>query len=204
VDILHMRDSDFVTSEVTPHNLLLDEADFVRLGPVAKVMPPLRPRTDVDAVQKALSEGTIDIVATDHAPHTPDEKAAGQGDIHKAPGGIAGAQTFLPVMMRLVDDGLLDFARLVEVCAAAPARMFSLFPRKGALDVGSDADFVVVDPKRPMVIRNDNQLSKAAATPFDGLAVSATPVSTYLRGIPIVQDGKVVGRPLGRFLAPVR
>jgi dihydroorotase len=202
VAVLSACRSHQVTAEVTPHNLLLDEAVLIALGPAAKVAPPLRSRTDVEAMQKALADRVIDIVATDHAPHAPAEKAAGLDDIRKAPGGFAGVQTLLLTMLRMIDDGLLDYPRLVEVCAEGPARAFGLAPRKGSLGVGSDADFVVVHPNGPMVIRNEDQLSNAKSTPFDGLAVSATPISTYLRGRMIMQNGRVVEPPFGRFLAP--
>jgi dihydroorotase len=191
-----------ISAEVTPHNLTLDEADFLRLGPVAKVAPPLRPRSDVEAVRRALADGALDVAASDHAPHHPDEKAQGTDDIWKAPGGFPGVQTLLPLMLRLVYDGLIDHARLVQVCCAAPARLFGLYPRKGTLQVGADADVAIVDPARPMTIRSEDQLSKARNVPFDGLRVSATPVLACLRGTVVMRDGRPVGPPTGRFVRP--
>ena len=191
-----------MTAEVTPHNLTLDEAAFLRLGPVAKVAPPLRAAEDIDAVRRALADGTLDVVASDHAPHHPDEKAAGRDDIWKAPGGFPGVQTLLPLMLRLVDDGLIDHRRIVQACCAGPARLFGLYPRKGTLQVGADADVVIVDPARPMTIRNDDQLSKARNVPFDGLIVSATPMLVCLRGAVIMRDGRPVGTATGRFARP--
>jgi dihydroorotase len=191
-----------VTAEVTPHNLTLNEDDFFRLGVVAKIAPPLRPAADVAAVRRALAERVLDVVATDHAPHHRDEKAAGGDDIWKAPGGFPGLQTFLPLMLKLVADGVIDYPRLVQACAATPARLFGLYPRKGALKVGSDADFVIVDPARPMMIRNEDQLSKARDVPFDGMTIPATPVLACLRGNVIMRDGKPVGSAIGGFLKP--
>lgn len=195
---------DGVTAEVTPHNLVLDEDTLIRLGPVAKIAPPLRPAADVAAVRRALADGLLDMVATDHAPHHPDEKAAGEDDIWKAPGGFPGVQTFLPLMLRLVADGVLDYPRLVAACCENPARTFGLFPRKGALVVGSDADFVLVDPARPMTIRNADQLSKAQRVPFDGMTIPASPVLACLRGEAIMRDGRPVGPARGIFVAPGR
>jgi dihydroorotase len=200
--VLRALRTDLVTAEVTPHNLVLDEADFVRLGVVAKVAPPLRGPADVAALRAALAAGALDVVATDHAPHHPDEKAAGAGDIWKAPGGFPGVQTFLPLMLRLVEQGVIDHAALVRTCCAGPARLFGLYPRKGALQVGSDADLVLIDPGRPFTIRDEDQQSKARNVPFAGLIVGATPVLACLRGTVIMREGRTVAPPIGRFLRP--
>ncbi|HYJ44350.1 MAG TPA: dihydroorotase family protein, partial [Xanthobacteraceae bacterium] len=114
-------------------------------------------------------DGALDVIATDHAPHHPDEKARAIDDIWKGPGGFPGVQTFLPLMLKLVEEGVLDYPRLVQICCATPARVFGLYPRKGSLQIGSDADFVIVDPSRPMTIRNQDQFSKARNVPFDGM-----------------------------------
>lgn len=202
LSVLQGLRGDTVTAEVTPHNLILDEDDFLRLGPVAKVAPPLRARRDRDAMQRALSAGSLDVVATDHAPHHPDEKAAGKDDIWKAPGGFPGLQTFLPLMLRLVEQGVLDYPGLVRTCCANPARLFGLYPRKGALKIGSDADLVIIAPNRPMTIRNADQVSKARQTPFAGLTIGSSPVYTYLRGRLIMRDGQPVRTTIGRFVRP--
>jgi len=151
-------------------------------------------------LQQALASGVLDVVATDHAPHHPDEKAAGADDIWKAPGGFPGVQTFLPVMLRLVQQGAFDYSCVVRTCCANPARLFGLYPRKGALQVGSDADLVVVDPNKQMTIRNEDQLSKAKLAPFHGLTVSAMPTLACLRGTVIMRDGRPTAPPIGQFL----
>jgi dihydroorotase len=202
--ILAALRTETITTEVTPHNLTLTEADFVRLGPVGKVAPPLRPQTDVAALRRALAGHVLDVVATDHAPHHPDEKAAGAADIWKAPGGFPGVQTFLPMMLKLVADGVIDYPALVRLCCATPARLFGLYPRKGALSVGSDADFVIVDPSRPFTIRNEDQKSKARNVPFAGLTIPATPILAGLRGRVIMRDGQPIGAAVGEFLRPGR
>jgi dihydroorotase len=189
-----------VTTEVTPHNLTLTEADYLCLGPVAKIAPPLRSPADVAALRRALTDGVLDVIATDHAPHHPDEKAAGLTDIWKAPGGFPGVQTFLPVMLKLVADGAINYPTLVRLCCAAPARRFGLYPRKGALQIGSDADVVIIDPHRPMTVQNAQQISKARNVPFDGLVVPATPLLACLRGQVIMRDGHPVGPALGEFV----
>ena len=193
-----------LSSEVTPHNLTLDETELIRHGPVAKVAPPLRWSADIQAVRSALRDGTIGIVATDHAPHLPEEKHAGVLDIWKAPGGFPGVQTLLPLMLRLVDEGALDYPGLVRACCEGPSRLFGIYPGKGALEVGSDADIVIVDPSKPFTIRNEDQQSKARLTPFDGWTATATPVLALLRGKIVMRDGRPEGAAIGRFVMPSR
>jgi dihydroorotase len=190
-----------VTSEVTPHNLLLTAEALERLGAVAKVVPPLRAPADTAALQRALADARVSIVATDHAPHTPAEKDLG---LAKAPGGFPGVQTMLPLLLKLVADGSLTYEALVRVACAEPARIFGLYPRKGALQAGSDADLVIVDPARAMRIRNADQASKAARTPFDGWEIPATPVMTMLRGAVVMRGGAIAGSPRGLHLKPRR
>jgi dihydroorotase len=193
-----------LSSEVTPHNLTLDESELIRQGPLAKVVPPLRSREDIAAVRSALRDEMIRVVASDHAPHLPEEKRAGDLDIWKAPGGFPGVQTLLPLMLRLVGEDVLDYPGLVRACCERPSRLFGIYPRKGALEVGSDADVVIVDPNRPFTIRNEDQQSKARLTPFDGWTVPATPVLALLRGTLVMRDGRPEGAPIGRFVAPSR
>ena len=189
---------------MTPHNLWLTNETLLRLGPVAKVIPPLRHETDVAAMRNALAERKVSIVATDHAPHTREEKAAGQADLCRAPGGFPGVQTMLPLLIELVGDGVIGYPDLVRVACETPARIFGLSDRKGALRPGLDADIVLVDPSRSMQICNSDQASKAGQTPFDTWSIPATPVLTLLRGEVVAEQGKIAGKPSGRFLAPSR
>ncbi|PWB57507.1 MAG: dihydroorotase [Bradyrhizobiaceae bacterium] len=191
---------DGVTSEVTPHNLWLTDEALLRLGAVAKVVPPLRSEADVEAMRVALLSRQVDIVATDHAPHSPEEKAA--GDFAKAPGGFPGVQTLLPLLLKLVGEGVIGYADLVRIACEMPAEIFRLSDRKGSLRPGADADLVLVDPEAPMQIRTADQASKAAQTPFDTWTCPATPVLTMLRGEVIAERGRIVGAPRGRFLSP--
>jgi dihydroorotase len=191
-----------LSSEVTPHNLALEAGELAKQGPVAKVAPPLRAADDIEAVRSALRDGTIRTVATDHAPHSPEEKRAGDQNIWKAPGGFPGVQTFLPVMLKLIGDGILDYPDLVRACCEVPAKTFGLFPQKGSFAIGADADFVLIDPRRPFTIRNEDQQSKARLTPFNGWVAPATPVLALLRGRVIMRDGVPVGEPAGRLLRP--
>jgi dihydroorotase len=193
-----------LSAETTPHYLLLDEEEIRRQGPFAKILPPLRPAADQTALQQALREGGIDMVATDHAPHTLAEKQAGIADIWAAPGGFPGVQTLLPLMLGMVAERRIDWGDLVRLCCVAPAQRFGLATRKGSLDVGADADVVLVDPARQAVIRDTDQLSRAGRTPFHGRAVTGWPVATYLRGRRIAHEGRIEGAPQGRVVTPAR
>ena len=190
-----------VTGETTPHYLLLDEQEIERQGPWAKVLPPLRPEADRDALWAALRDGALDMVVTDHAPHTEEEKRAGLDDILAAPGGFPGVQTLLPLLLEAVAAGRIAWADLLRLCCEAPARRFGLHPRKGSLEPGADADLVIVDPARNATIRNEDQLSRARATPFAGRAIRGWPVLTMLRGGIVAREGQVTGAPRGQFLA---
>ena len=190
-----------ITAEVMVHNLVLDESELRRQGPRAKVAPPLRPAADLDAVFAALRHGTIDIVATDHAPHSPEEKAAGMEDIWKAPAGLPGVQTLLPGVLKLVGEGKLALPDVVRYCATEPARIFGLHPRKGALVEGADADLLLIDMRRTYAVRDEDQLTKARYTPFHGLTVKGAPVNAWLRGMEIMREGRPTGAARGVFLA---
>lgn len=203
VEVLRGLAGDHVSAEVTPHNLLLDGDEIVRRGPIAKILPPLRSPDDLASVRTALREGLIGVIATDHAPHLPEEKAAGEENLWKAPGGFPGVQTFLPLTLKMVGDGMLDYPRLVAACCENPARRFGLYPAKGHLAPGADADLVVVDPRRLFTIRNEHQLSRARETPFAGWTCPATPVLTMLRGAVIAREGKPTGAQTGRFVRPI-
>lgn len=193
-----------VTAETTPHYLLLSEETVEQLGPVAKVLPPLRPRPDLDAMWGGLADGAIDMVATDHAPHTEAEKARGDGDIWAAPGGFPGVQTLLPLMLDAIARGQLDWAGLVRACCEAPASRFGFGGRKGTLRPGADADIVLVDPHRRRQLRDEDQLSRARRTPFAGRQVQGWPLATLLRGELVAEEGRPVGPPRGEVLAPRR
>jgi dihydroorotase (multifunctional complex type) len=191
-----------ISAEVMPHNLLLFEDELDRQGPFAKVAPPLRSASDAEALWAALLDGTVDMVATDHAPHLPEEKEAGRADIWKAPGGFPGLQTFLPLMVDQVAGGRWTWPDLVRCCSETPARRFGLYPAKGSLEPGSDADLVVVDSRQPARIDNESQLSKARVTPFAGRVLAGSLVLTMLRGQVVMREGKIDGPARGRLVTP--
>jgi dihydroorotase len=193
-----------VSAETTPQNLLFTAEDYIKGGQQLKASPPFRQAEDLAALAAALRDGTVDVVATDHAPHAPDEKARSHARFSEVPGGMAGVQTLLPVMLHLASKGLISVTDIARLCARNPAQRFGLAGRKGRIAEGHDADIVVVDPSQSSVISHAEQLSKAAFTPFAGLGLPYRIETTYLRGIPIFSDGRVNAARAGRVLKPAR
>ena len=182
------------TCEVTPHHLLLNTKDYRRQGTFLKVNPPLRRQEDNDALWAGLRAGQVDILASDHAPHLPEEK---RDDIWVAPAGVPGVETLLPLMLFSVRRNLLGLERLVDAISARPAEIFGL-DSKGKIEVGKDADLVIVDPKNVQEIRADRLHSRADWTPFEGKQ-AIFPEMTLVRGS-VVFDGDLEVRPgYGRF-----
>jgi dihydroorotase len=183
-----------VSCEVTPHHLFFNIKDYKEQGSYLKMNPPLRSEADNDALWEGLQNGSIDILASDHAPHLPEEK---REEIWEAPAGVPGVETMLPLMLFAVKRNLLRLERLVDALAAGPARIFGL-SRKGAIEIGKDADLVVVDPKAISRINADRLHSRADWTPFEGKE-AIFPRMTLVRGH-VVYDGGLEVRPgFGRF-----
>ncbi|TIR25997.1 MAG: dihydroorotase [Mesorhizobium sp.] len=186
--------------ETTPQNLFFTAQDYETQGANLKASPPLRFAHDVDALRAALSAGLIDIVATDHAPHAPAEKAARYAAFADIPGGMPGLQTLLATMLRLVDEGLIALSDLVRMCSRNPSERFGLGRRKGKIAAGYDADLLILDPRRSSTIASAEQVSRAGYTPFDGWAVKARLTNVFLRGREIVRDGRLVGPAQGKIV----
>lgn len=183
------------TAEACPHHLLLD-AGRLHNGGRFKMNPPLRPSDDVRALFDAFASGAVPCLASDHAPHTPAEKDAAR--MRDCPAGVPGVQTMVPLLLQAAVDGRLRLARVVEASTAA-ARIFGL-PAKGALAPGNDADIVVVDLAAPRAVRASDMASKAGWTPFEGMP-ALFPSDVFVRGVRVVQDGRVVGGR-GRAVLP--
>ncbi|MFB6086141.1 MAG: dihydroorotase [Halodesulfurarchaeum sp.] len=165
------------TTEVTPHHLLLSTDDSEELGTFGRMNPPLRDETRRQAVYDRVGDGTVDVIATDHAPHTREQKDT---DIWSAPSGVPGVETALPLLLREVRAGRLDAARVRDLTARNPARIFDL-PSKGRIQPGADADLVVVDPADAREIRGEDLHGKSDWTPFEGMT-GIFPELTMVRG----------------------
>jgi len=179
-----------VTVETCPHYLLLDGREALeRLGNVAKVNPPIRSKSDSEALWDALRKGEIDAIGSDHAPHLPEEK--GSEDVWSAPSGFPGVETMLPLMLTEVHRGRLTFTDLSRLLSEGPARIWGLYPRKGAIAIGSDGDLTIVDPDAESVIRSERLHSRSKVTPFEGFKVRGMPVYTVVRGEVVMEKGEV-------------
>ena len=185
---------DVATCEVTPHHLTLDGGEaYARLGTLVQMNPPVRDASHRDGIWHGLSQGVADVLGSDHAPHTPEEKAKPYPD---SPSGMTGVQTLVPIMLDHVNAGRLSLARLVDLTSAGPKRLFGI-ARKGRLAVGYDADVTVVDLKRRETIRNEWIASKCGWTPYDGVTVTGWPVGTLVRGAPVMWQGELTAPSRG-------
>ncbi|MDQ7829938.1 MAG: allantoinase AllB [Armatimonadota bacterium] len=193
------------TVETCPHYLTFSEETLEAWGPLAKSDPPLRPRETVEQLWEAVRAGLVDVIGSDHAPFTLEEKQRGADDIFQAPSGIAGLELLLPLMLTHVHAGRLSLPALVRLTSENPARLFGLWPRKGRLAVGADADLVIVDLHAERIQDHRRMHTKAAATArlFDGIRLRGLPVYTLIRGRVVMRQGEVVGpRGWGRWVRP--
>ena len=167
-----------VTCEVTPHHWTLTDEAVAEYDTNTKMSPPLRSREHVDAVLAAMKDGTIDAIATDHAPHHADEKSL---EFDQAPFGITGLETAVGLAFDLVHNGLLDLERVVEMCSTNPARIFGLADR-GSLKTNAHADVTILDPQLEWVFDVNRSKSKSRNTPFHGRSLHGAAVATIVGG----------------------
>lgn len=185
------RDGIYV--EVDVQNLTLTEDRLDEIGPYAKTNPPLKTAMDVATLWRALQAGWVDFVASDHGPCLPEDKERGRTNVWECPSGMLGVETLLPLMLDRVNQGTLSLEHLAALLAENPARIHGLFPRKGTIRPGSDADLTVVDVNRVEVIRGENLHSRLKWTPYEGMRVEGWPVHTIVRGEPVMVDRDVIG-----------
>ncbi len=193
-----------LTSEINPVSILLanEWSEVERVGPYA--LSTWTGDGQTEPLWEALVDGTIDVIGTDHAPHTRAEKELGWTDMWAAAGGLPHLQETLPLFLTEVSAGRLSLERLVELGSSAPARLLGLWPAKGVIQPGADADLVVVDLAARSTIREADVLSKCGWTAWDGRAVQGIPTLTMVRGRIVYRDGSVIGEPgWGRHARPV-
>lgn len=206
VDILEeaqLRGID-ATGETSTNYLLMNQETMKVRGPYAKVDPPLRTDADQARLWEALNDGILDVIASDHAPYTREEKEKGWKNIFDAPSGGVVIETSLPLMLNAVNEGKIGLERLVEVFSANPAAINSLYPLKGGLNIGADADVVIVDMDKPFKIRGEDLKTIQKITPYEGIEGVGAPVMTLVRGSIIFEDGQVIGDPgYGKWQKPI-
>ncbi len=184
---------DVASCEATPHHLTLSSDDYARLGTLMQMNPPVRETHHRDGIWSGISQGIIDVLGSDHAPHTLAEKAK---PYPASPSGMTGVQTLVPVMLDHVNAGRLTLERFVDLSAHGPQRLFGI-ARKGRIAAGYDADFTIVDMKRRETITNAQAGSKAGWTPYDGKSVQGWPVMTVVRGRTVMRDGEIIAPSTG-------
>jgi dihydroorotase (multifunctional complex type) len=180
-----------ITCEVTPNHLLLSKADFERYGSLVVMVPPLRSRSDIEALWKGLSNGWVDVIGSDHAPHALDEKSA--SSIWDVKVGVPGLETTLPLMLTMVRKNRLSLARLVQMLSEKPAEIFNLKGR-GRLKKGEKADLVAVDFNQKFKIDASKFHSKAKYSPYDGWEVQGRPVKTFVNGLLVMDEQEIVAK----------
>ncbi len=192
-----LDDGILVYGETCPQYLTLTEKIITEKGALAKIGPPIRTQKDQDALWEALRDGTLQVVASDHAPKTKDV----EGDFLEQGFGSPQIETLLPVTYDwAINHGKLSLVRLVQVLSENPARIFGLYPQKGTLAVGSDADLVIYNPTRKFTIRKENQHSKVGYSLYEDRKVIGWPEASYQRGHQVLHNGEIVARPgSGRF-----
>ena len=190
------RHSDLITAEACPHHLFLDTSDYARLGTLAQMNPSLKTADDRAALWRGLAEGAIQILATDHAPHTLEEKRA---PYPASPSGVPAVELFLPLMLNEVNRGRCTLRDLAAWMSDGPARIWDIVG-KGRIEHGYDADLVLVDMAEEREVRNEDQRCKSGWTPWHGTRLQGWPVRTWVGGRTVFADGRVATEPLGREL----
>jgi dihydroorotase len=184
---------DVASCEATPHHLTLSADDYARLGTKLQMNPPVRGAEHREGVWRGLSQGVIDVLGSDHAPHTLEEKAR---PYPESPSGMTGVQTLVPIMLDHVNAGRLTLQRFVDLTSAGPQRLFGIVG-KGRIAAGYDADFTIVDMKRTETIQDSWIASRAAWTPYDGKRATGWPVGTFVRGRQVMWEGDLVTASAG-------
>lgn len=189
-----------VTAEVRPDHLFLNQENAKNLGPYGQQWTPIRTKHDQKALWEALNEGTVNIIASDHATHMVEEKRQGLSNIWKSPPGLPAIESMLPLLLNAVHEGKTTLDRIIEATSINPANRLGLYPRKGCIDIGSDADLVILDLEAKRKITADTMFAKSKWTPYEGWQTVGAPVTTILRGVPVYHEGKIVSEPIGQYI----
>jgi dihydroorotase len=184
---------EFATVEVTLHHLTLSADDYAQLGTKLQMNPPVREARHREALWRAINSGLVDVLGSDHAPHTLEEKAK---PYPQSPSGMTGVQTLVPMMLNHVNNGRLSLERFVDLTSHGPQRIFNI-KGKGRIAQGYDADFTIVDMKRREIITDNWIQSKAGWTPYDGVKVQGWVVGTFVRGKLAMWQGQLAAKGLG-------
>lgn len=191
----------WLTAETCPQYLLLDTNDYGNKGPLMKVNPSVKRKQDRLALWEAVNDGTVDMIATDHAPHSLAEKTLGDSIFDMA-SGFPGLETSVPLMLTCVNQGKLSLAKYVQLTSMNPAIAWGVYPQKGSLSIGADADFTIVDMRLEGRIDPATFYSKTRFSPFEGFKVKGRPVYTIVRGSVVMDHGFVETSSRGAMISP--
>ena len=180
--------SDLITAEACPHHLFFNVDDYERLGTLIQMNPSIKTKADCDAIWRGLLDGTVEVIATDHAPHTLEEK---RQPYPQSPSGLPAVENSLALLLNEVHHGRCSLSQVVAWMCTAPARVWNL-RNKGAIRVGYDADLVLVDLNKSQTILNENQLTKSRWSPWHGTTLTGWPVRTWVMGRTVFADGRVI------------
>jgi dihydroorotase len=175
-----------ITGETCPHYLMLSSEDYARCGGIIRVNPPVREAHNQEPLWEALIDGTIDVIATDHAPHSHEEKT--RQDVFTVDAGFLGVEIQMPLMLTEIAKGRASICDYVRWSAVNPAKIWGLYPRKGVIQVGADADIAVVDLARKWTVKDANLHSTSKVSPWDGRKVQGLPLHTIVRGRFVMKD----------------
>ncbi len=194
-----------VSAETCPHYLTLTKVDVLKLGPYLKMNPPLKTEADSEALWRGLADGTVDMITSEHAPGKVDEKEIGWENIWDAWGGIPSIETMLPlVLSEGVNKNRITLQQAAKVMSVNPAKRFGLYPRKGNLAVGADADFTIVDLSLEKKVSASDLHYKVGWTPYEGWTLKGWPKSTIIRGQVVMQDGRITAKEGQAQFIPMR
>ena len=174
-----------ITVEVAPHHLFMNDKDLQHLGAFAEMKPGLKTENDQKALWDGIKNGSVDTIATDHAPHLREEKEQGN-----YPFGVPGVETLLPLLLNAFNENRITLPEIIRLCCQNPARIFSM-KNKGSLKEGYDADMVIVDLDKRQAVRNEDLLTKCGWSPFDGKILKGWPVTTIVNGNVVYDNGEV-------------
>lgn len=202
----YQRDGVAVTAETCPHYLLFTEAAMATAGPYAKINPPLRTEHDIAALWEGIADGSIVAITTDHSPFLVEEKERARSDIWATPSGHPGVEELVPFTMTEALRGRLSIEKAVDLISVNGARLFGLYPQKGALQPGADADITVYDPRPEVTIDRSRLFTQARDCDhlYHGMTMQGQVTTTIVNGKIVYHDGEVIGRPGdGRFVRPL-
>ena len=190
-----------IYAESCPHYFNLTVEDLKKKGPWVKFTPPMNTADKVEKMWNLFDLGYISTIGSDHCPYPKEQKLPGEKNIWDAPNGIPGVETSLIAMINGVNCGKTTLNRVVEAMCENPAKIYGLYPRKGAIEVGADADIVILDMEKEQYISNQNVISKCKWTPYDGRTLKGVPEIVMVRGQIVAENGKVVGKPgFGQYI----